>query len=94
MAVGIEDVKRQLNITWSDAHTDRRVEEDMKRAQSVINRAAGREIDLESHDFARQLFFDCCRYMYSDAFAQFKVDYADELLSLRLEGQEDVQTES
>ena len=94
MAVGMEDVKRELNITWSDAHTDRRVEEVLKRAQSVINRAAGREIDFESHDFARQLLFDCCRYMYSDAFAQFKIDYADELLSLRLEGQEDVQTES
>ncbi len=94
MAVKFEDVKRELNITWSDADTDSRVHAIWKRAEKIIERAAGRPIDFAENAFAQQLLFDCCRYLYSDAFAQFKIDYADELLSLYIEaeGTDDTRT--
>lgn len=88
MAVTLEDVKRELNITWSDADTDARVQAVWKRAEEIIERAAGRPIDFDTHAFARQILFDCCRYIHSDAFAQFKIDYAEELLSLHIEAEE------
>ncbi len=89
MAVTLEDVKRELNITWSDVHTDESVQAIWKRAENIIQRAAGRSVDFAEDAFARQLLFDCCRYIFSDAFAQFKTDYAEELLSLHLEAKED-----
>ncbi len=88
MAVMFEDVKRELNITWSDVETDARVHAIWKRAEKIIERAAGRPIDFAENAFAQQILFDCCRYLYSDAFAQFKIDYAEELLSLRIEAED------
>lgn len=88
MAVTLENVKRELNITWSDVDTDARVNAIWKRAEKIIERAAGRPIDFAENAFAQQILFDCCRYLYSDAFAQFKIDYAEELLSLNIEAED------
>lgn len=85
MAVTLEDVKRELNITWNDEETDRDLLEKLKRAKRIIERAAGKRIDFGCDDFARQLLFDCIAYLRSNAFAEFKTDYADELLSLHIE---------
>lgn len=88
MAVTLEDVKRELNITWSDDETDKRIFGIWKRAEGIIERAAGRPINFSNHALALQLLYDCCRYLYSDAFAQFKQDYAEELLSLHIEAED------
>lgn len=87
-AITLDDVKRELNITWSDPETDANVHAKWKRAEKMIERAAGRKIDFATDAYAQQILFDCCRYLQSDAFAQFKIDYAEELLSLRLEAEE------
>ncbi len=87
-AITLDDVKRELNITWTDAETDANVYAKWKRAEKIIERAAGRKIDFAKDAFAAQILFDCCRYLQSDAFAQFKIDYAEELLSLRLEAED------
>lgn len=87
-AITLDDVKRELNITWSDPETDEDVHAKWKRAEKIIERAAGRKIDFATDAYAQQILFDCCRYLQSDAFAQFRIDYAEELLSLRLEAVE------
>lgn len=87
-AITLDDVKRELNITWSDPETDADVHAKWKRAEQIIAREARRKIDFAKDGFARQILFDCCRYLQSDAFAQFKIDYAEELLGLRLEAVE------
>lgn len=86
-AITLDDVKRELNITWSDPETDADVHAKWKRAEKIIERAAERKIDFAKNEFAAQILYDCCRYLRSDAFAQFKIDYAEELLSLKLEAE-------
>ena len=56
-------------------------------SEKIIERAAERKIDFAKNEFAAQILYDCCRYLRSDAFAQFKIDYAEELLSLKLEAE-------
>lgn len=81
----LEEVKLDLGITWNDPDTDADVHAKWKRAEDIIERAAGRKINFAEDGFARQVLLDCCRYLRSDAFAQFKIDYAEDLLSLKLE---------
>lgn len=89
MAVTVDDVKRELNITWDDKGTNEKLEKILIRAENTLTRAAGREIDFDKDLFAQQILFDCCRYIFSDAFKQFKIDYEQELLELRLDGTDD-----
>ncbi len=84
----IEVLKRELNITWDDAETNEKVLALAERAKSIITDKAGRELDLETPSTAQQLFFDCIKYLRSDAYNQFLEDYSSELTALRLGGGE------
>ena len=43
---------------------------------------------VEVPSVAQQLFFDCLKYLRSDAYNQFLEDYSEELTALRLGGGE------
>lgn len=84
----IEVLKRELNITWDDAETNEKMLALAERAKSIITDKAGRELDFETPSTAQQLFFDCIKYLRSDAYNQFLEDYSEELTALRLGGGE------
>ena len=84
----IEVLKRELTITWDDAETNEKVLALAERAKGIIPDKAGRELDFETPSTAQQLFFDCIKYLRSDAYNQFLEDYSSELTALRLGGGE------
>lgn len=90
----LADVKNELNITWDDEATDYKVKNIAKRAQTTVSGLIG----IPRHEWidfkmtavsepesteAEQLFLDCCRYMYNDAFEDFRVNFAGVITSLR-----------
>jgi len=80
----LETLKTELDITWQDEKTDRRLSDILSRAESVLNGYAGAELDFSDESTAEaQLLLDCCRYMWEHAFDDFKKNYADELIMLR-----------
>lgn len=84
----IEAIKRELNITWDDTATNEDLTAKVERAKAILIDKAGRELDFESPTVVQQLFFDCLRYLRSDAYNQFLEDYSEELTALRLGGGE------
>lgn len=90
----LADVKNELNITWDDDATDYKVKNIAKRAQATVSGLIG----IPGHEWldfsqtaisepegteAEQLFLDCCRYMYNDAFEDFRINFAGVITSLR-----------
>lgn len=92
MTVTIEELKRELGITWYDAETNAKITAACDRAEAYLEMRAGRMLNFKADEYARQLLFDLNRYIYSDAFNQFSTDYAEELLNLRLLGGDTVET--
>lgn len=90
----LDDVKNYLNITWSDDLTDKKVRSAAVRAQSAVGGLIGKpkavfftEKSEESVSDAageeEQLFLDCCRYIYNDAYEDFRPNFSEVIRSLR-----------
>ena len=91
----LDDVKNYLNITWSDDMTDKKVRSAAIRAQSAVGGLIGKpkavffsekaeeESDSDIVGEEEQLFLDCCRYMYNDAYEDFRPNFSEDIRSLR-----------
>lgn len=80
----VADVKAYLRVTWEDEETDNRIMGIFLRAKGILSSYAGVELAFdETEPFECQLLLDLCRYINSEAFEDFKVNYASELTSLR-----------
>lgn len=80
----IDEVKDECGISWSDEDTDRKVNGIMVRAKAVLDGFAGEPCDYESSGSERQLFCCLCRYIYNNAFEEFKRNFQTEITELRL----------
>lgn len=84
----LETLKNYLDITWDDQATDAKLTGILDRAESILSDYAGETIDFTDETTpAAQLLLDCCRYIYSHALEDFKINFAAELLMLRAERQ-------
>lgn len=81
----IEELKNYLNITWPDEDTDTKIQGILDRATAILNNYAATSIDYGVAVNHKQLLFDCCRYIYNDAYEDFKRNYREELIMLRAE---------
>lgn len=81
----IAELKNYLNITWSDEDTDTKIQGILDRATAILNNYAATSIDYGVAVNHKQLLFDCCRYIYNDAYEDFKRNYREELIMLRAE---------
>lgn len=80
----LDTVKNYLDITWSDADTDTKVQGILARAESTLNGYAGEPIDFTDETTAEaQLLLDCCLYIWNHNFAEFEKNYSSELIMLR-----------
>jgi hypothetical protein len=80
----VEDVKVYLRVTWDDENTNERIAGIFLRAKGILSSYAGVELEFDdTQRFECQLLLDLCRYINSDAFEDFKKNYASELISLR-----------
>jgi hypothetical protein len=79
----LNDVENYLDITWNDDATDKKITGIIERGIKYINHAAGAEMDYTVEDKPRELLFDYCRYVRSNALNEFQVNYLHEILSLQ-----------
>ena len=80
----LDEVKNYLDITWEDQQTNLKIQGIIDRGQKYLNRTAGKELDFEVEDKPKELLFDYCRYVRSNALEMFQQNYLHELLSLQI----------
>lgn len=85
----LDEVKNYLDITWDDNETDLKLNGMIERGKKYLNRVAGKELDFEVEDKPKELLFDYCRYVRSNALEMFQQNYLHELLSLQIESEVD-----
>ncbi len=80
----LETLKNYLRITWDDPETDKRLSGILTRAEHILSSFAGVKIIFDdSNPVECQLLLDLCRYIYNEAYEEFKVNFSAELISLR-----------
>lgn len=77
-------VRNYLGITWEDTAGDEKLSGIISRGMKYLNKVAGAELDYMVEDKPRELLFDYCRYVRSNALEQFQINYRHELLSLQI----------
>ena len=95
--LALKDIKNYLNITWEDEDTDGKVRGAAARAQSsvreLISAVNMQFVDLSAEEStesessgteAEQLFLDACRYIYNDAYEDFRKNFAETIRSQRI----------
>lgn len=76
--------KNYLDITWHDPTGDNKLFGIIARGKKYLNKAAGAELDYLAEDKPRELLFDYCRYVRSNALDEFQNNYLPELLTLQI----------
>ncbi|MBR6384589.1 MAG: hypothetical protein IKS03_00455 [Ruminococcus sp.] len=79
----LDELKNYLDVTWTDTATDTKISGILSRAENMINKYAGTEIDFETDLTAKQLLFDLCRYIYCNSLEDFKINFRGDLIALR-----------
>ena len=80
----LDAVKNYLDITWEDPAGDEKLSGILARGIKYINSVAGAELDYTVEDKPRELLFDYCRYVRSNALDEFQNNYLHELISLQI----------
>ena len=80
----LDAVRNYLDITWTDADGDLKLIGIILRGIKYINSVAGTELDYTIEDKPRELLFDYCRYVRSNALDEFQTNYLPELLTLQI----------
>ena len=80
----LADVKNYLDITWEDETGDLKLSGIIARGMKYIDNVAGAELDYSIEDKPRELLYDYCRYVRSNALEMFQQNYLHELLSLQI----------
>lgn len=86
MAYTVDNLKIDIDITYSEELTDQKVTGIFERAKAHLNHRACREIDWDNDITYRQLLIDCCKYIFSNALSEFDKEYAEELNTMYLDG--------
>ena len=80
----LDAVRNYLDITWTDNAGDEKLTGIILRGMAYIDSVAGSEMDYTIEDKPRELLFDYCRYVRSNALHEFQQNYLAELLSLQI----------
>lgn len=79
----LSDVRNYLDITWTDADTDTKLNGIIARGMSYLDLKTGTALDYTAEDLPRQLLLDYCLYTRSNALDEFETNYMSMLLSLQ-----------
>lgn len=91
----LDELKNYLDITWTDQATDDKLTGILDRAEAILRSYAGKALDYSLNPEEKQLLFDLCRYIRSNALEEFKTNFSAELIMLRAKYQtEDVEDET
>lgn len=81
-----EQVKRKLNITWTDTDTEARVTDIMENAAVVIRRKLGisaADFDFSAAGMENVLYCAYCLYEYNQIVNEFDDAYANDIMQCR-----------
>lgn len=79
-------VKRKLNITWSDEDTDSRVEEIIQSAIPALKHKLGiadPDFDFSIYGMENSLFLAYCFYEWNHCLNEFDENYANNIAQVR-----------
>lgn len=82
----LEQVKRKLNITWSDPDTDSRVLDIAEEAQAAMLYKLGiadTAFDFAVHGIENILYLAYCLYLYNHCENEFDENYLGTILQAR-----------
>lgn len=79
----LEDVKIQLNITWTDFTTDSRVLALIDNGAAYLGDKLGENPDFLSPGFPRSLMFEYVRYARDEALDVFENNYQSLILAMQ-----------
>lgn len=83
----LADIKNYLDITWTDDDTDGKLIGIIERGRHYVNRIGGTSYDFALEGAHRQLLFDYCRYVRSNALEDFEKNFLHEIMALQIDGQ-------
>ena len=79
----VDQVKRHLNITWSDGDTEAKVIDMMLDAEIALNHKLGAEVDYFTPGQERRLYLNYMLYAWNDCLNEFDAAYRAEILQIR-----------
>ena len=79
----VDQVKRHLNITWTDSDTEAKVIDMMLDAEIALNHKLGAEIDYFAPGQERRLYLNYMLYAYKDCLNEIDAAYRAEILQIR-----------
>ena len=82
----LETILNELDITFEDEGTKKKVKRDMTAGKAYLEDKFGREIDFEQDAIAFDLLVSYCRYGRSNAKEQFASDFSADLTAFALRG--------
>lgn len=80
----LDEVKNYLDITWDDEGTDKKLQGIIDRATSWVVDYFGMTAGCLTDPSVKQLFLDCCRYMWANAFEDFETNFAKQITGLQI----------
>ena len=85
----LQDVRNYLDITFSDADTDKKLIGIIERGMVYLNDIAGTELDYSKEATPRALLLDYCRYARNNVLELYEQNFSTDLISLRIGVQTD-----
>lgn len=81
--MGIDEKRRNLNVTWNDEETDKKINDTYTMAEALINDYAGVTVNYSTDIVAAQLVHDCARYIWNQVLDEFESRYSSHINALR-----------
>lgn len=82
-----DQVKRKLNITWSDPDTDAHIDDIVSNALPIMAHKLGTTTDkltkASDGGYSRALFLNYCLYEYNHRAHEFDMNYSAEIAQAR-----------
>ena len=79
----VDQVKRYLNITWTDSDTEAKVIDMMLDAEIALNHKLGAAVDYLAPGQERRLYLAYCSYAWNDCLNEFDAAYRPEIIQIR-----------
>lgn len=79
----LQELKDNLNITWDEEETDRKLERIINDSEHILNWKLGAKIDYSIEGQERNLFLNYCMYAYNNCTNEFDDNYFNEIMQIR-----------
>lgn len=81
--ISLEDVKNELDVTYDNPQTDRKLTGILCRAESKIRKYTGISDDTDFNPEEEELIINYCRYAYNNALEMFEANFQREINEAR-----------